>query len=63
MNLQEIKNGIVRQAQQKLSRHKNLGSQSNLSIKEVAELLDIVQGRTIDVPMGPEHFIGNYSLN
>ena len=63
MNLQDINKNIVKKAQQKLTRHKSLGANSNLSINKVAELLDIVHGMASPQTISPDHFIGNYSLN
>lgn len=63
MNLDDIKNNIVRSAQRKLNRHKVMGAKTNLSILEVAELLDIVSGMAEDAKISPEDLIGNYSLN
>jgi hypothetical protein len=63
MNLNEIRNNIVKSAQQKLNRHKVMGAESSLSILEVAELLDIVTGMAEDARIAPRDVIGNYSLN
>ncbi|MFT4601761.1 MAG: hypothetical protein ACI857_001944 [Arenicella sp.] len=63
MNLQEIRKNNIRKAEQKLNRHKNMGAESNLSINEVAELLDVVHGMANEEMLSPQHLIGNYSLN
>lgn len=63
MNLDEIRNNIVRSAQMKLNRHKVMGDKTNLSILEVAELLDIVSGMAEDAKITPKDVIGNFSLN
>lgn len=63
MNLEEIKNRMIQSAQLKLSHHKSMGSNTNLSILEVAELLDVVSGRAEEVQFSSEHLIGSYSLN
>ena len=63
MNLDEIRNNLVRSAQRKLNRHKVMGSKTTLSIHEVAQLLDIISGMAEDAKISPEDMIGNYSLN
>lgn len=63
MNLEEIRNTIIKSAQLKLQRHKHLGSQSNLSISQVAELHDIVNGMADAARITPDHLIGRISLN
>ncbi|MEZ4924262.1 MAG: hypothetical protein R2780_13905 [Crocinitomicaceae bacterium] len=63
MNLEEIRNNIIRSAQRKLNRHKVMGSNTTLSIHEVAELLDIVSGMAENASITPEDVVGNYSLN
>lgn len=44
MNLQDLKNNMINSAKRRLSEHKSLGHKSSLSIMEVAELLDVVNG-------------------
>jgi hypothetical protein len=63
MNLEQIRQNVIKTAQSKLNKHKSLGSNTNLSLNQVAELLDIVSGRAIEIPVSAEQFIGNYSLN
>ena len=63
MNLEEIKNTVIKSAQLKLERHKVLGSRSKLSISQVAELLDIVNGMADKARITPNHLIGRISLN
>ena len=63
MNLEEIKNRMIQSAQMKLSNHKSMGPNTNLSILEVAELLDVVTGRAEKAELSSELFIGTYSLN
>ena len=63
MNLEEIRQNVIKAAQSKLNRHKSLGSNTNLSINQVAELLDIVAGRAQNIKISTDHIIGNYSLN
>ena len=63
MNLEEIRNNVIRSAQQKLNRHKALGAQSHLSISQVAELLDIVHGMADEARISPKQLLGNISLN
>lgn len=63
MNLEEIRNTIIKSAQLKLQRHKHLGSQSSLSISQVAELHDIVNGMADSARITPDHLIGRISLN
>lgn len=63
MNLEEIRNKVIQSAQLKLQRHKHLGSQSNLSISQVAELHDIVNGMADEARISNDHLIGRISLN
>ncbi|MBD3636658.1 MAG: hypothetical protein HUJ25_04895 [Crocinitomicaceae bacterium] len=63
MNLDDIKNKIIRSAQEKLNRHRVMGARTKLSITEVAELLDIISGQAEDARVEPIDMIGNYSLN
>lgn len=63
MNLEDIKNRIIQSAQEKLNRHRVMGSKTKLSIMEVAELLDIVSGKAENAAITPEDMIGNISLN
>jgi hypothetical protein len=63
MNLEDIKNNIIRSTRAKLNRHRVMGAKTKLSITEVAELLDILSGRAEDARIGPENFIGSLSLN
>jgi len=44
MNLQDLKQNMINSAKRRLSEHKSLGNKSSLSILEVAELLDVVNG-------------------
>ena len=45
-NIQRLRTNKVRKAQLKLSKHKSMGTLSNISIHEVASLMDVVQNRT-----------------
>ncbi|UKN02379.1 hypothetical protein K6119_02440 [Paracrocinitomix mangrovi] len=63
MNLEEIKNNIIKSAQEKLNRHRVMGAKTKLSIMEVAELLDIISGNADNARVAPGDLIGNYSLN
>lgn len=63
MNLEDIRNSIIKSAKEKLNRHRVMGSSTKLSVTEVAELLDIVSGRAEGAKVAPEDLIGNYSLN
>lgn len=44
MNLQDLKENMINSAKRRLSEHKSLGNKTPLSILEVAELLDLVNG-------------------
>ena len=46
MNLGNRKQTAIRSAKNQLETHKNLGNRSNLSIFQVAELWDVVAGRS-----------------
>jgi hypothetical protein len=46
MNLGNRKQTAIRSAKNQLEAHKHLGNRSNLSIFQVAELLDIIAGRS-----------------
>ena len=63
MNLEDIRNKVVKSAQEKLNRHRVMGDKTKLSITEVAELLDIVSGKAENARISPEDVIGNISLN
>ena len=63
MNLEDIRKNVIKSAYLKLDRHKNLGAQSNLSISEVAELLDIVHGMTDESRSATQKLINSISLN
>lgn len=63
MNLEDIRNNIVKSAKAKLNRHRVMGSRTKLSVTEVAELLDIVSGMAQDARVEPEDLIGRFSLN
>lgn len=63
MNLEDIKNNIVKSAKAKLNRHRVMGSRTKLTVTEVAELLDIVSGMAEEASIEPEDLIGNFSLN
>lgn len=45
-NIQRLRTNKLRKAQLKLSKHKSLGTHSNMSIHEVALLMDVVQNRS-----------------
>ena len=45
-NIQRLRTNKVRIAQLKLSKHKSMGTLSNINIHEVASLMDVVQNRS-----------------
>ena len=45
-NIQRLRTNKVRIAQLKLSKHKSMGTRSNISINEVASLMDVVKNRS-----------------
>ena len=65
MNLGSIRKTAIKSAQAKLAQHKTLGQQSTLSIMQVAELLDIVSGKTEVTTAYTNIFFDNttFSLN
>ena len=64
MNLKNFLNNRIENAKRKLENHSDLGSKSNLSIYEVAELRDIVNGTEDLLPEKEErYFMGLHSLN
>ena len=63
MKFNDIVNNRIEMAKQKLSHHRNLGSKSALSIREVAELLDIVNGNGDLSASENSLFFGLYSMN
>lgn len=63
MNLENIKLNMINAAKAKLNQHSQLGSKSNLSILEVAELRDIIAGNIELNVAQSSHFFGLHSLN
>ena len=63
MNLEDLKNNMIRTAQEKLNRHTRMGRESALSIFQVAELKDIASGNLSDALKSRGHFFGLHSLN
>ncbi|MEX1001366.1 MAG: hypothetical protein WDZ35_04560 [Crocinitomicaceae bacterium] len=63
MNLNEIKNNVIKTALKKLNTHKSMGSNTPLSILEVAELLDIVSGKAENANVEPIALVGPVHLN
>lgn len=63
MNLDQIKNDLINAAQAKLQAHSQMGSNSRLSILEVAQLRDIIAGNVeLNVNQSGQ-FFGLHSLN
>ena len=46
MNLGSMRKTMIESAKAQLTRHKDLGQRSNLSIVQVAELLDVLSGKS-----------------
>ena len=46
-NIQRLRTNKVRIAHLKLSKHKSMGTLSNMNIHEVASLMDLVQNRSL----------------
>jgi hypothetical protein len=44
-NIQTLRSNKVRKAQLKLSKHRELGTQSSINIHEVASLMDFLENR------------------
>ena len=63
MSLDEIKNNVIKKAQQKLNQHKMMGNRTALSILEVAELHDIISGKAENARIESSSLIGRVSLN
>lgn len=65
MNVKCIRKTLVNRAKEKLAQHKHLGQRSGLSILEVAQLLDIVSGKTISGDITPSLLVQEpfFSLN
>lgn len=64
MKFNNIVTNRIKLAKQKLNDHRNLGTKSRLSIEQVAELHDIVNGGNSMVPEGETGlFYGLHSLN
>lgn len=63
MNLEDIRNNVIKSAKEKLNRHRIMGAKTSLSITEVAELLDIVSGMAQDARVEAESLVGRFSLN
>ena len=63
MSLDEIKNNVIKMAQQKLNQHKMMGNRTALSILEVAELHDIISGKAENARIQSSSLIGRVSLN
>lgn len=63
MNLDQIKQELIKSAEAKLNAHKSLGSNSKLSLFEVAQLRDIVAGNIEECNFRQAQFFGLHSLN
>lgn len=63
MKLDHLKIELIKSAEAKLQMHKRMGSNSKLSILEVAKLFDIVCGHVEDAVHHQPQFIGMHSLN
>ena len=63
MKMDELKNNVVKAAQNKLNLHKRLGNKTHLSILEVAELLDIISGKAENAKIEPNALIGETNIN
>ena len=63
MNLDQIKKELIKSAEAKLNAHKVLGSNSKLSLFEVAQLRDIVAGNIEETTFRKPQFMGLHSLN
>jgi len=63
MNSGNIKQTVIRSAKNQLEAHKNLGKRSDLSIMQVAELWDIVSGRSEKTEHSSIYFEQAFSLN
>ena len=63
MNIDQIKNEIIKTAQTKLQAHKRMGSESKLSIMEVAQLVDIISGNIEETTYNKGQFFGLHSMN
>ncbi|MBK6950746.1 MAG: hypothetical protein IPH24_01535 [Crocinitomicaceae bacterium] len=63
MNLDQIKNDLINAAQAKLRAHSQMGSNSRLSIMEVAQLRDIIAGNVELKVNQSAQFFGLHSLN
>ncbi len=64
MNLDAIKKTILKSAQDQLALHQNLGQRSRLTVMQVAELWDIVAGKSEkENPNAGIFFDNTFSLN
>ncbi len=63
MNLDQIKNDLINAAQAKLRADSQMGSNSRLSIMEVAQLRDIIAGNVELKVNQSAQFFGLHSLN
>jgi len=63
MNIDQIKNELIKTAESKLQLHKRMGRSSKLSIMEVAQLFDIVNGNIEESSFNQGKFFGLHSLN
>jgi hypothetical protein len=63
MNLEDIRRNAIQSANEKLTRHKALGAQSNLSIWQVAELLDVIHGMADESRITTNHLVATINLN
>lgn len=63
MNSGNIKQTVIRSAKNQLEAHKNLGKRSDLSIMQVAELWDIVSGRSEKTEHSSIYFEQAFSFN
>ena len=63
MNIDQIKNELIKSAQSKLQMHKRMGRDSKLSIMEVAQLVDIISGNIEESNFNRAQFFGLHSLN
>ncbi len=63
MNLENLKNNVIRVAKEKLDSHRFKGQSSGLSIFEVARLRDVVAGNVELEQKNDNLFFGLHSLN
>lgn len=63
MNADKKRDRLVQMAQSKLNHHREMGVRSPLSVREVAQLLDVLLGRTTTLPILTEQGIGQHLLH